>query len=206
MTLQQDIFFRYLIQVFRQIGLYIHHRTHLKQIERTRLFLWVQRYGKFNFYRTTHFALSVFLCQLKYTGQREHFMLKNIGKSDYLTATRINTIADDHIIRIVSGSDKLQSSILFRFLHWKFQQIESIVQREVLTMILQVKRIERSLCFAKGYFHFAGLQDLCRMIRTYPKSQSAIYDVLTQAQCQTYGTFLCLFIAYRIVVQRTGHP
>ena len=87
----------------------------------------------------------------------------------------------------------------------ELQQIETVVQREVLTHILQVERIELGLRFAEGDFHFAGLQHLIRVIGTDTECQSAVHDILAQAERQTHRTLLGLFIADGIIVERTGH-
>ena len=204
-ALQQHFILWNQIQVFRQIGFYIHHRSHLKQVEHSTLRLGIQSNGKLNFHGSGHFTLAIFLRQLQNLRQREHLMLKDIGEGNDLTASRINTVPNHHIIRIVCRGNVLQSSILISLLHWKLQQIESIVQRKVFTLILQVKRIELCLGFTQGNFHFTGLKHLSRMIRTDTQGQSTIHNILAQTQCKTDGSLLSLFITNRIIVQRTGH-
>ena len=127
-------------------------------------------------------------------------MLKDIGKSYNFSPSRIDAITNDHIIRIVSGSNILQGPILFGLFHRQLQQVESIIQREILTFVLQVKCIELGLGFPQSYFHLTGLEHLIRMIRTNAQSQSTIYNVLTQPKSKTHGTFFGLFFANRIII------
>ena len=106
-------------------------------------------------------------------------MLKDVGKGYQLAAAGINTIAYHHVVRIVGRSNKVQSSVGFGVFHMEFQQVKSIVEREVLSQVLQVEGIEAGLCFTQGNFHFAGLKHLRRMIRTHAQGQSAVDNVFS---------------------------
>ena len=44
-----------------------------------------------------------------------------------------------------------------------------------------------------------------RMIRTDTQGLTTIHDILTQSEGETGYAFLCLFISYRIIVERTEH-
>ena len=204
-TLQQQLVIRYLGKIFIKSGLHINHRTNLKQIEDTALGTRIEVNSKLNLYRTPHFCLSVLLGKLKNACQRKDIMLKDIGKSNQLTAARIDSVTDHHIIRIVGGSNIIEGTVIFGILYGKLQEIKSVIKREVMSVVLQVKRIETGLRFAQGYFHFTGLKHLVRMIRTDTQSQSAVNDILAESQCQTDGTFFSRFVIDRIIVDGTGH-
>ena len=132
-------------------------------------------------------------------------MLKYVGESNHLSSSRIDTVADNHIVWVVSRSDIVERAIGFGFFYRKFKQIKSIVEREVLPHILQVERIEAGLSFAQCHLHLAGLQNLVGVIRTDTQRKSAVNYVFTKSQRQAYSTFFCLLIVDRIIVDRTRH-
>ena len=84
-------------------------------------------------------------------------MLQDISKCDHLASSRIQTIPDYLVIRVVCRSDILQSTVIFRLFHMKFQQIKAVIDRKVMPCILQVQRIETGLSLFQSYFHLAGL-------------------------------------------------
>ena len=106
-------------------------------------------------------------------------MLKDIGKGYQLAAAGINTVAYHHVVRIVSGSYEVQGSVGLSIFYVELQQVKSVVEREVLSQVLQVEGIEASLCFTQGDFHFAGLKYLCRMVRAYTQGQSTVDNVFS---------------------------
>ena len=68
----------------------VDNRAYLQQVERPGLVLFtVHGSCKFDFYRTAHFLLSVFQCQLQNAGQRKYIMLQDIGEGDNLASARI---------------------------------------------------------------------------------------------------------------------
>ena len=88
----------------------------------------------------TNDVIQIFMDELRYEKQEilkllilnnknEIIKVQDIGKGNDLPASRIDTIADDHIVRIVGRSDVLQSAILLGFLHRQLQEVEAIVQK-----------------------------------------------------------------------------
>ena len=178
----------------------------MQHIECARLRLGIEVHRKFNLNRPPHLTLPVFLDKLQNTCQREHIVLENVGESDQLPSARIKSVAYHHVIRIISGSDEIERSVSLRILHMQLEQVESVVEREILPHILQVKRIEPCLRFTQGYLHLACLQHLRRMIRTNAQSQSAVNDVFSQTESQAYDSFFGQFIVDGIIIDGTCHP
>ena len=75
-------------------------------------------------------------------------MLKNVGESNHLSSSRIDTITDNHIVWVVSRGYIIERTVGFGLFYRKFKQIKPIVEREVLPHILQVERIEAGLGFS----------------------------------------------------------
>ena len=87
----------------------------------------------------------------------------------------------------------------------QFQQVEAIVHREIVSGITQVEGIEAGLRLFQGYLHFAGLQNLMRMIGRETERHATVYDVLAKTEGEIYCTFFGLFITDGVIVERTCH-
>ena len=61
----------------------------VQQAERPGLVLFTVHGSCTDFYRTAHFLLSVFQCQLQNAGQRKYIMLQDIGEGDNPLSARI---------------------------------------------------------------------------------------------------------------------
>src|SRR5574344_2024114 len=132
-------------------------------------------------------------------------MLQYIRKRNHFTSARIESVTYHLIIRIKRRSDVLQRAVTFSLLHMTLQQVESVVNREVLSCILQIECIKTSLCFFQRNIQFTSLQHLVRVVRRETKSHSAINNIFAQSQRQINRSFLGFLVSDRIVIQRTCH-
>ena len=137
--------------------------------------------------------------------QGEDIVLQDIGKSNDLAAARIQAVADNLVVGVVGRGNVVEGSVLFGFFDMQLQQIETVVDGEVVAAVAQVEGIEAGLCLAKSYLHFAGLQYLGGVIRRETERQAAVYDILTQSECQIDDTFFGLLVPQGIVVERACH-
>ena len=122
-------------------------------------------------------------------------MLQNVGKSNHLASSGIKSVPYNLVVRVVSGSDVLQCSVVFRLFHMKFQQVETVVNREVVPDILHIQRVKASLRLFQGDFYFAGLQHLVGMIRRKTKRHATVNNIFSQSQSQIDRSFFRFFIA-----------
>ena len=204
-ALEQELFFRHQSQVFVQPGFHIDHRTDLQQIEHAALGTGVQIDGKLDFHRTTHLALTVFLHKLEDAGQREDVVLEDVGKGDELAPAGIDAVAYHHVIRVVGRGDEVQGAVGLGIFHMELQQVEAVVEREVLSQVLQVEGIEAGLGLAQGDFHLAGLEHLRGVVRTDTQGETAVDNVFSKSQRQAHRAFFGQFVVDGIIVDRAGH-
>ena len=155
---EQGFLIRYGGEVFIQHFFGVYDRTYLQQVESARFILFAAHGGgKLYLDGAAHFLLTILQYQLQDACQRENVMLQDVGESDYLASTGIQTIADNLVVRIVGRGYIVQCSILFRLFHVQFQQVEAIVHREIVSGIAQIEGIETGLRLFQGYLHFTGL-------------------------------------------------
>ena len=176
-------------QVFVKHLLAVHYRAHLQQVEFARA-VTVYIAGELNLHRPFHPLGSIFHSHLHQFGQREHSHLQHSAERYNLTAAIIEAVAYHLVIGVVCRTDIVQRAVSLGILHFKLQNVESVVYLEVAADVSHVERIELRLSLSESNLHLAGLQHLSWMIRTDAQSLSSIDDILAQSERKTCYTVL----------------
>ena len=194
----------YLREVLVQLHLVVHHRTNLQQVEVTRP-VGVELHRELNLHLAAHVLPSIFHGEGEQLRKREDPVLQHATESDDLSSSFVDAVADDLVIGVEGRGDILQRPVLVCFPDGQFQQVEAVVHGEVLRHVLQVEGIEAGLRLFQRDVHLRGLQHLVGMSRTDPQVETAVHDVLAQAECQVDGALLCFLVADGIVVDASCH-
>ena len=132
-------------------------------------------------------------------------MLQHATERDNLTATLVDAIANNLVIRVIGRSYIVQGAILVGLFDTEFEDIKTIIHLEVSTYVTHVQGIETSLCLPECCLHLAGLQHLVWMIRRHTQRLPAINNIFSQSQSQRSDAFFRFLIAYGIIVERAQH-
>ena len=149
---EQTLFVGDGIQILVEHLLGIHDRTNLQQIELASTII-VQITCELYLHRTLHLIGTILLGHLQQLGQREHSMLEHTTEGDHLSATFVDTIANNLIRGIVGRGNISERTVFGSLFHTQVLDIKAIVHLEVIAHMGHVQGIEAGLCLRQSRLH-----------------------------------------------------
>ena len=190
--------------VFVEHLLRVYDGTDLQEVKFARA-IGVYVAGKFYFHGSLHGLFAIAHGHLHDLRKRESVVPEHTAEGDKFASAIVKAIANDAVVRVVCGGDKVQRMVSFGLLYTQFQHVKAIVYGKVGVEMLGVESVELRLRVAQSRFHLACLQHLVGVIRTNAECLTAIHNVFSQSKGKVGNAVFGSFVANRVIVDGTKH-